>query len=75
MQAPRSASQKWRPWVLPPQTWGRGCWHLVYSFVLHSFNKHLLSLFAMLSSFQVGEVPAQGTADFDISLVQGPLDV
>ncbi|KAJ8777558.1 hypothetical protein J1605_014448 [Eschrichtius robustus] len=26
-------------------------------------------------NFQVGEVPAQGTADFDISLVQGPLDV
>lgn len=52
-QVPPSASQKPHPWVLPlrPEEGELACRSFVGSSFIHSFSKHLLSLFAVLSGF------------------------
>lgn len=57
MQAPPLDLEEMAPMALPVIL-EEGV--LAYTSFVHSFHKHLLSLFPLHSSFQVGEVPAWG---------------
>lgn len=68
------ALKKWYPWLYPNPR-GEDVSICFISSFIHSFHKHLLSLFPVFSSSQVGEVPAREShrpAGFGISHIRGP---